>query len=95
MVAIAPFTAGICEELFWRDYGISRLENSMGVGRAVLIQAIAFGVWHGVSLHAVATAIVGYIYGRLYALRRRLSSLCAAHIITDVIGFYFSTFVTG
>ena len=95
LVAIAPFTAGICEELFWRGYGISRLEGGVGVRRAILIQAIAFGLWHGVSLHAIATAIVGYIYGRLYALRRRLTSICAAHVIADIVGFYFATFVTG
>ena len=91
-VAVAPFTAGIFEEILWRGYGISQLEKSMGTRRALVLQAVAFGVWHGLSLHTVATAIVGLLYGYVYARRRRLLLLSAAHTLADIIGFYFAFF---
>ena len=90
LVCIAPFTAGIFEEIIWRGYGISQLEPYLGLRKAVIIQAIAFGIWHGISFHAVITFLIGLIYGYVYIKRRRLLTLSLAHIITDVIGFYFA-----
>ncbi len=91
-VLVAPFTAGIFEEILWRGYGISRLEEHMGTRKAVLVQAVAFGLWHGISLHTIATAIIGLIYGYVYASRRRLLVISTAHVLTDIIGFYLAFF---
>lgn len=90
LVLIAPFTAGIFEEIIWRGYGVSMLERHMSSFKALLIQAIAFGFWHGISLHTVITAIIGFIYGYVYIKRRRLLNISIAHIITDIIGFYIA-----
>ncbi len=90
LVAIAPFTAGFFEEIFWRGYGISKLEETMSTKRALILQAIAFGVWHGFSLHTVATALIGLLFGYVYVKRRRLLLLSTAHVITDIIGFTFA-----
>jgi len=87
LVAVAPLTAGIFEEVFWRGYGLAKLEEYVGTKRALAVQALAFGVWHGISLHAVATALVGLLYGYVYAKRRRLLAISAAHVVADVIGF--------
>jgi len=87
LVAIAPFTAGFFEEIFWRGYGLSKLKECMSTKRAIILQAIAFGVWHGISLHTIATAIIGLLFGYIYAKRRKLLLLSTAHVITDIIGF--------
>jgi len=44
MVLVAPFTAGIFEEIIWRWFGIELLSKYYSVNRAVIIQAIAFGL---------------------------------------------------
>ncbi len=93
MVAIAPFTAGIFEEIIWRGYGISRLEQHIGTSKAVIVQAVAFGFWHGISLHTLITAIIGLVFGIVYAKRRKLLNISIAHIVTDIVGFYFAFMV--
>lgn len=87
LVAIAPFTAGIFEEIIWRLFGITSLEKYMSPRKANLIQALAFAVWHGFSLHTIATFIIGYVYGLIFIKRRKLLLLTTAHVITDIIGF--------
>jgi len=86
-VAIAPFTAGIFEEIIWRHFGISQLEKHYSLNKAVIIQAIAFGLWHGISLHTIATMLIGLFYGYVYAKRRKLLLLSTAHVLVDIIGF--------
>ncbi|MGQ4913740.1 MAG: CPBP family intramembrane glutamic endopeptidase [Candidatus Asgardarchaeia archaeon] len=90
MVLIAPFTAGIFEEAIWRWFGIEKQEEYYSSPKANVIQAIAFGLWHGISFHTIATAIIGFIFGLIYIKRRRLGELVAAHIATDIIGFGMS-----
>jgi len=90
LVCIAPFTAGIFEEIIWRGYGISQLERYLGLRRAIVLQAIAFGVWHGLSLHTIITFLIGLAYGYVYSKRRKLLTPSLAHVITDVTGFYLA-----
>jgi len=87
LIAIAPFTAGIFEEIIWRWFGIEALSKYFGASKAVIIQAIAFGIWHGISPYAAVTAIIGVIYGLIYLKRRRLLTLMAAHTLADIVGF--------
>jgi len=86
-ITVAPLTAGIFEEAIWRWYGIENLEEYYSVRKAIIIQAVAFGFWHGISLHTVATFLIGLLYGFFYSSKRRLTEICMAHIITDIIGF--------
>ena len=87
LVLIAPFTAGIFEEALWRWYGIEKLEEYYSKGKANLIQAIAFGLWHGLSLYALFMFFVGIIFGYTYQKIRRLGELIIAHIVIDIVGF--------
>ncbi|HDI75381.1 MAG: hypothetical protein DRJ52_03800 [Thermoprotei archaeon] len=89
-IAIAPFTAGIFEEIIWRLFGIEVLEKYFGSNKALIVQALAFAIWHGFSLHTIATFIIGLIYGYTYLKRRKLLVISTAHVITDIIGFTFS-----
>ncbi|MEX0569310.1 MAG: lysostaphin resistance A-like protein [Candidatus Njordarchaeota archaeon] len=93
-IIVAPFTAGIFEEAIWRWYGIENLEKYYSVRKAIIIQAIAFGFWHGISLHTATTFLIGALYGYFYSRKRRLTEICIAHIITDIIGFGMAFWVT-
>jgi len=44
LVAIAPFTAGIFEEIIWRWFGIEQLEKYYSSRTANIIQALTFGL---------------------------------------------------
>ena len=48
----------------------------------------AFGM--AISLHTLVTALIGLAYGLVYAKRRRLLNISIAHIVTDIVGFYFA-----
>ena len=93
---VAPFTASICEELFYRAYGINMLEkHGVSEKKAVLIQAVAFGLWHGISVHTLITGIIGLIFGFIYVSdkRKTLMPLIIAHWIIDFLGFMIYVFV--
>ena len=94
LVLIAPFTAGIFEEIIWRGFGINTLEEHMSTKKAVIIQGIAFGLWHGISLHTLITFLIGVIYGYVYAKRRKLLNISTAHILVDIIGFSWAFLFT-
>ncbi len=89
-VCVAPLTAGVFEEVIWRGFGVTQLEGHTSTQRAVLLQAVAFGLWHGLSPHALVTFLIGLAYGYAYAKRRRLLALSVAHVAIDVVGFYFA-----
>ena len=87
---VGPFTAGIFEELFFRAYGINMLEESRASKiEANLIQAIAFGLWHGLTMHALITFLIGFTFGYFYLSdkERSLMPLIIAHWIIDFVGF--------
>ncbi len=86
---VAPFTAGIFEEVIWRGYGIESLKKFTTEGRAVLIQAVAFALWHVSPLHVLFVFIIGLAYGLAYTRRRSLAPLILAHTATDLIGFSY------
>ncbi|MEM3711999.1 MAG: CPBP family intramembrane glutamic endopeptidase [Thermoproteota archaeon] len=93
-IVVTSLTAGVCEELIWRGYLQTRLENRF-IGRpwiAVTIQAVFFGLWHGPSLHAVFTGLSGFIYGLIYTKTRKLLPIMISHWLGDVLGFSYMYF---
>ncbi len=86
---LAPFTAGVFEEIIWRGFGIENLRRFMGDGRAVVVQAIAFALWHVSPLHIPFVFIIGLAYGLAYVRRGSLAPLIVAHVVTDLVGFSF------
>jgi membrane protease YdiL (CAAX protease family) len=88
-IVVTSLTAGVCEEIVWRGYIQTRLEHKLG-GRmwtAISIQAVLFGLWHSLSVHAIFTAIFGLIFGLTYAKTRKLAPIMISHWLGDVIGF--------
>ncbi len=86
-----PIISGICEEIIYRGYGITALEKYVSTKKAVIIQAIFFGLFHIWPIHIVITFLIGLVFGFVYTKRRKLVSLTIAHTLVDIIGF--STFL--
>lgn len=88
-VIITSLTAGVCEEIIWRGYLQTRLQRTLGgrLYRAIAIQALLFGLWHGLSIHAIFTAVFGYLYGFIYARTKRLTPIIVSHWLGDILGF--------
>ncbi len=87
----APFTAGIFEEVIWRGFGIESLMKFTTDKGAILIQALAFALWHISPIHVIFVFFIGLAYGFAYIRRKSLAPLIIAHVLTDLIGF--STFL--
>lgn len=94
-IVVTSLTAGVCEEIIWRGYLQTRLDNKLSgkTGIAIVIQAILFGLWHGTSIHAVFTTIFGLIYGLVYAKMKRLMPVIVGHWLGDALGFSYMYFM--
>jgi len=88
LITAGALAAGICEEIIWRSYAITRMEKLMGGSRLkpIVLSAILFGIWHGLSLHALFCFIYGLVMGYVFTRTRRLLPLMAGHWLTDVLG---------
>jgi len=88
-ILVTSLTAGVCEEIVWRGYIQTRLEHKLRgrVWAAIALQAVLFGLWHSLSVHAIFTAIFGFIFGLTYARTRRLAPIMISHWLGDVVGF--------
>lgn len=94
-VAVTSLTAGVCEEILWRGYLQTRFESLLRgkILAAVLLQAVLFGFWHSISVHTLFTAVLGFIYGLVYAKTKRLVPVMVSHWLGDVIGFSVTYFI--
>lgn len=80
---------GVSEEGLFRGYIQTRLEK-FSRKKAILFQAILFGVWHfvwnlspfdplGMALYITSAFLIGLIFGYLYSKARNLAPLVLAH----------------
>jgi membrane protease YdiL (CAAX protease family) len=81
---------GISEEGFFRGYAQTHLEKFYGVNKAILIQAILFGIWHfvwdlnpfnpwGMAQYMAITFFIGLPFGYFYSKTRNLASVVIVH----------------
>jgi membrane protease YdiL (CAAX protease family) len=93
-VLVLPLTAGVCEELVWRGYLLTRFERLLRgrVWAAVLLQALLFGLWHGPSPFLPFSVLAGAVAGALYARTRRLVPLVVSHWLGDAVGLALAYF---
>jgi membrane protease YdiL (CAAX protease family) len=90
---VMPFhmlCVGISEEGFFRGYAQTHLEKFYGVNKAILIQAVLFGIWHfvwdlnpfnpwGMIQYVAITFFIGLLFGYFYSKTRNLASVVIAH----------------
>ncbi len=62
VVAVAP---AICEELLFRGFLLSSLENKLKPKNAIIIVALLFGVFHMSIVKFFTTALLGYVFAYL------------------------------
>ena len=93
-VLVVPLTAGVCEELVWRGYLLTRFERLLGgrTSAAVLLQALLFGLWHGPSPSLPFSVLAGAVAGLIYAKTRRLVPLMLGHWLFDTVDLTLAYF---
>lgn len=92
MVATVLISAGFGEEVFFRGYVFERLGKLFGRGRAalvatVLLSAVPFALahYHDQRLPGVEqAAVTGLVFGAIYAWRRQIWLVMAAHAAFDL-----------
>jgi membrane protease YdiL (CAAX protease family) len=81
---------GVSEEGFFRGYVQTHLEKFYGTNKAILIQAVLFGIWHfvwdlnpfnpwGMVQYVAITFFIGLPFGYFYTKARNLASVVIAH----------------
>jgi membrane protease YdiL (CAAX protease family) len=81
---------GVSEEGFFRGYVQTHLEKFYGTNKAILIQAVLFGIWHfvwdlnpfnpwGMVQYVAITFFIGLPFGYFYTKTRNLASVVIAH----------------
>ena len=81
---------GVSEEGFFRGYVQTHLEKFYGTNKAILIQAVLFGIWHfvwdlnpfnpwGMVQYVAITFFIGLAFGYFYTKARNLASVVIAH----------------
>jgi CAAX protease family protein len=100
LVTLLPIiwvTAGVCEEIVYRAYIITRTEKLLGNLRfaslvGCLISAVVFGTshWYQGVVGMLITATIGLALGIVFLLQgRNLWTNIAAHLVADTISLSF------
>lgn len=90
MMPFQTFCVGISEEGLFRGYMQTRLARVYSIGKAILLQALLFGLWHfvwhiaplnmpGMTIHIGYTFIWGLLAGYFYRNVPNLTPLVLAH----------------
>lgn len=75
----------IVEELLFRGLVFHYLEKIRGGWFPILISGIAFGVWHREPIQCVYTAIIGIVFGIIYARMRDLRVVILLHVLNNFL----------
>jgi ABC-2 type transport system permease protein/sodium transport system permease protein len=81
-LALVP---AIGEELFFRGYALSGLRGGLGKIAAVLVVAVAFGVYHQSVHRLIATSALGALFGLLVVQYRAIWPAMLAHFMHNGI----------
>ena len=88
MFDFVSLTAGICEEIIFRGFGIAYLTSLLGVPfwAAAMISSVAFGLAHAYQgpLGFVRTGAVGLVLATLYGLTGALWAPMVVHFVIDL-----------
>lgn len=91
---LTAFTAGICEELIFRGYILSRLTKICKSNAVVvIISAVLFSLAHynyGTLVMLINPFWFGLISSIFYLKYKNIKALIIAHILIDLIAIYFS-----
>ncbi|MBO4579015.1 MAG: CPBP family intramembrane metalloprotease [Clostridiales bacterium] len=80
----------LCEEFLFRGIIMGQMRKIMPVGFAVLVQAIVFGLMHGLTLHIGYALICGIVMGLVYMFCDNFWMPVLIHSIFNFLGSSFS-----
>jgi membrane protease YdiL (CAAX protease family) len=84
-VAIIGLLAGTAEELFFRGYMQTRLQQRLGAWAAVAIASALFGVLHLDPVHSPVALLMGFYLGYLAVSSGTIWLSIAAHVANNVV----------
>lgn len=87
---LLAITAGICEEVIFRGFGISALEKlTKNKWVALIISSFSFMAIHGIAFLPLAMLaqyfVIGLVFGWFYQKYRRLEYLIIVHATIDLL----------
>lgn len=89
MLGVIALGPGITEELFFRGYGLTKLELAGDRTSAIVMTAALFGLIHFDPVHATAALIMGLFLGYAVASLNSLWPAICAHIINNALSAMF------
>ncbi len=88
------FTVGIVapvfEEILFRGLIYNELRKSMPVGVAVLLQAVAFAIFHGNLVQGVYTVVIGIVFALVYIWFKSIWAAIAIHVFYNTTSVIMS-----
>ncbi len=85
---VVSITAGISEEVIWRGYTITRLEQiTQRPWFVIFIAALSWSLFHFDPFKTPVTLMSGLILSLLYIKLRRVFPLIVGHMLFNIIGY--------
>lgn len=89
LILIASVTAGVCEELLFRGFIMTRMANIFGnKNLAILLSSVLFAIGHytyGTVVEVVNPFLIGLIFAATYFRYRNIKLIIALHIVWDIM----------
>lgn len=85
MVLFLALIPAVCEELFFRGYALSGLRGGLGKAGAVVVVAIAFGIYHHSVHRLFVTTALGLLLGLLVIQYRSIWPAMLAHLLHNAL----------
>lgn len=89
LILVASVTAGVCEELLFRGFIMTRMANIFGnKNLAILLSAALFGISHfsyGSMVQVVNPFLIGLIFAATYFRYKNIKLIIALHIVWDIM----------
>ena len=85
VIAVAVVIGPIIEELIFRKYFIDKL-GVFGDRTAVVVSAVAFGLFHGNLSQLIYATALGFVLGYTYVVTRQVKYTALMHIIINFVG---------
>ena len=84
-VILSVFVAPLLEELFFRGILFNQLRSVFTLRIALIIQAVCFGLMHGLGFQTLDTAVAAIFFALLYLRTGRISNAIAAHMLFNIV----------
>lgn len=85
MVVFLALVPAVCEELFFRGYALAGLRGGLGKAAAIVVVAVAFGVYHHSVHRLIVTSVLGLVFGLLVIRYSSIWPAVVAHLLHNGI----------